>query len=84
MDEEAQHELLQHLQRRLPESLSSAVEVPELGGALADLDLRAALGQCANGKAPGTDGLPYEVYKVLWAALGPLLLAATNAAYVAR
>lgn len=83
VDEEAQHELLQHLQRRLPESLSSAVEVPELGGALADLDLRAALGQCANGKAPGTDGLPYEVYKVLWAALGPLLLAATNAAYVA-
>jgi hypothetical protein len=32
---------------------------------------------------PGSDGLPYEVYKVLWPELGELLLDAVNAAVLA-
>ncbi|PNW80881.1 hypothetical protein CHLRE_07g333570v5 [Chlamydomonas reinhardtii] len=37
----------------------------------------------ANGKAPGSDGVPYEVYKVFWALLGPRLCAAAAAAFAA-
>ncbi|PNW69779.1 hypothetical protein CHLRE_20g751497v5 [Chlamydomonas reinhardtii] len=52
-------------------------------GALSDAELMAALAGSANGKAPGSDGVPYEVYKVFWALLGPRLCAAAAAAFVA-
>ncbi|PNW77643.1 hypothetical protein CHLRE_10g445347v5 [Chlamydomonas reinhardtii] len=43
----------------------------------------AALAGSANGKAPGSDGVPYEVYKVFWELLGPRLCAAAAAAFAA-
>jgi hypothetical protein len=38
----------------------------------------AALQQCANGKSPGRDGLPYEVYKVLAPEILESFVAAAN------
>ncbi|HSG19125.1 MAG TPA: reverse transcriptase domain-containing protein [Burkholderiaceae bacterium] len=81
VDEAAQDQLLQHLQRRLSPELRDAVDATAEGGAMQETELLAALGQCATGKAPGTDGIPYEVYKALWPVLGQWLLAATNAAF---
>ena len=82
VDEGAQDQLLQHLRRRLSPAMRDAVDGPESSGELSALELRAALATCANGTAPGSDGLPYEVYKVLWPHLGPRLVAAANAAFV--
>ena len=81
VDMAAQDELLQHLQRHLPTPLRDAVEAQDSAGALTELELAAALGASSNGTAPGTDGLPYEVYRVLWTELGPHLLAATTAVF---
>ena len=80
-DTAAQDTLLQHLRRRLPASLQQQAEGPDPDGRLTEEEVRAALAASANGKAPGSDGLPYEVYKVLWDPLGPLLLAAVTAAF---
>ena len=81
VDEDAQDQLLQHLQRRLSPELRDAVDAADEGGVMQEAELLAALGQCATGKAPGTDGIPYEVYKALWPVLGTWLLAAANAAF---
>lgn len=81
VDAAAQDTLLQHLQRRLSPELRDAVDATSQGGTMGEAELLAALGQCATGKAPGTDGLPYEVYKALWPVLGKWLLAAANAAF---
>ena len=81
VDPAAQALLLNHLARRLPSELRDAVDAAATAGELELTDLAAALASCANGKAPGSDGLPYEVYKVLWDLLGPLLQAAANAAF---
>ena len=80
-DPAAQDRLLQHLARRLPTALRDTVDAADVHGELQLEDLTAALAACANGKAPGSDGLPYEVYRVFWDLLGPLLLAAANAAF---
>ena len=62
------------LQRLDPSgSLYSGAEGPGDAGLFSLSCLAAALAGTANHKAPGTDGLPYEVYKVLWV-FGPLLL----------
>ena len=53
-------------------------EGPALDGRLTAQCLQSALKSCANGKAPGIDGLPYEVYKMLWDLLSPHLLAALD------
>lgn len=81
VDAAAQDELLQHLQRTLPASQRDAADAVDNGGRLSGAELMAALAQSANGKSPGTDGLPYEVYRAFWPQLGPLLLAATSAAF---
>ncbi|PNH05108.1 Transposon TX1 uncharacterized protein [Tetrabaena socialis] len=80
VDVPAQQTLLAQLRRTLPPELQQAAEGPAGDGSFVLSELAAALQGCAPGKAPGTDGLPYEVYKVLWPQLGPLLLAAVNAA----
>ncbi|KAG2422789.1 hypothetical protein HYH02_015388 [Chlamydomonas schloesseri] len=72
----SQQQLLAAVQQK------AAAEGPD-DGALSPLELFAALGSSANGKAPGSDGLPYEVYKVFWALLGPRLCAAAAAAFAA-
>lgn len=81
VDSAAQEELLAHLRRTLPASLRDAADATPDQGRLSLADLTGALASCANGTAPGTDGLPYDVYKVLWQHLGEPLLAAANAAF---
>ena len=44
-------------------------------------ELEAALRRLPRGKAPGNDGLPYELYSALWPELGPRLCAVLNEAY---
>ncbi|PNG99369.1 hypothetical protein TSOC_014858, partial [Tetrabaena socialis] len=75
VDVPAQQTLLAQLRRTLPPELQQAAEGPAGDGSFVLSELAAALQGCAPGKAPGTDGLPHEVYKVLWPQLGPLLLA---------
>lgn len=77
----AQDTLLQHLQRTLSPELRDSVDAVASDGELRDIELLSALGQSANGKAGGTDGIPYEVYRVLWQHVEPRLTAAANAAY---
>ena len=48
---------------------------PTGDGSITDVCLTAALSSCSLGTAPGRDGLPYEVYKVLWAELSEALVA---------
>jgi hypothetical protein len=81
VDPEAQDQLLGHLRRRLPATLRESTDAVEVQGELQQEELTAALGSCLNGTAPGSDGIPYEVYRVLWDMLGPLLLAAANEAF---
>ena len=78
----AQQELLSAVDRTVPVDLRTQAEGPD-DGVLTEPELAAALGSTANGKAPGSDGLPYEVYKVFWELLGPRLCAASAAAYQA-
>ena len=44
-------------------------------------EISAALKQLKNGKVPGLDGLPVEIYKCFWAKLGPIFVEMLNAAY---
>jgi hypothetical protein len=81
VDPAAQDRLLQHLRRRLPLHLREAADAAPTGGQLQLAEVAAALSTCLNGTAPGSDGIPYEVYRVLWPLLGPCLLAAANAAF---
>lgn len=78
----SQQQLLAAIAQKVPLDLQAAAEGPD-DGALSPLELFGALGSAANGKAPGSDGLPYEVYKVFWALLGPRLCAAAAGAFTA-
>jgi hypothetical protein len=76
----AQATLLSALDARLPPALCAAAE-GEASGELTEAELRAALSSTSNGRAPGSDGLPYEVYKSFWPLLGPRLTAAAAAVF---
>ncbi|PNW79077.1 hypothetical protein CHLRE_09g399886v5 [Chlamydomonas reinhardtii] len=78
----SQQQLLAAIDRKVPADLHAAAEGSG-DGTLSDAELMAALAGSANGKAPGSDGVPYEVYKVFWALLGPRLCAAAAAAFAA-
>ncbi|PNW69658.1 hypothetical protein CHLRE_27g757197v5 [Chlamydomonas reinhardtii] len=78
----SQQQLLAAIDRKVPADLQAAAEGSG-DGALSDAELMAALAGSANGKAPGSDGVLYEVYKVFWALLGPRLCAAAAAAFAA-
>jgi exonuclease III len=80
VDAAAQDILLASLTRRLPAEMREAAEGPAGDGSITPGCLAAALAASANHKAPGTDGLPYEVYRVLWDIVGPMMAAAANAA----
>lgn len=82
VDTAAQDQILQHLRRRLPPQLREAADSAPTSGQLQLEEIAAALSSCLNGTAPGSDGLPYEVYRILWPLLGPLLLAAANVAFM--
>lgn len=69
----AQDAMLASIDRRLSPEQAEAAEGPEGDGTITLECLAAALVACQNGKSPGRDGLPYEVYKRFWDELGPLL-----------
>ena len=79
VDPAAQQQLLQHARPLSPELRVAAEGDPLTGICMEELHI--ALQHSANGKAAGSDGIPYEVYKVFWAQLGPLLLAAAQTAF---
>ena len=70
----AQTKLLSKLQRKLSQSQAKQAEGPEEDGSITAECLQVALSACTNGKAPGRDGLPYEVYKHLWPMIGDCLV----------
>ena len=44
---------------------------------ITEVELMVALSTCAD-SAPGSDGIPYGVYKKLWTIAGPVILEAWN------
>jgi hypothetical protein len=58
---------------RLSDQQRDMLEAPFTYGELAE-----AVRQAANGRSPGLDGLPYELYKVVLPQVGPPLLDALN------
>jgi hypothetical protein len=71
--------------QRLSPSWAVECEGPRRAdGTMTAGEMREALRQCAPGKVPGLDGLPYEFYSAFWAGVEPLLLAAVNQAFGAR
>ena len=77
VDLNAQQELLVGL-----DSLSAAqarvADGPNEDGSITAACVLSALKATSAGKAPGRDGLPYEVYKQLWGVLGAPLVAALD------
>ena len=78
---QAAHALRAAMPRRLSPSWAADCEGPLRNGTMTAGEMREALRQCAPGKAPGLDGLPYEFYSAFWAGVQPLLLAAVNQAF---
>ena len=81
VDEAAQEELLGHTSQRLSEPVRLAVDAQDSQGLLSEVEMVMALSGSANGKAPGSDGLPYELYKAMWQLLGPHLMAALDCTF---
>jgi Reverse transcriptase (RNA-dependent DNA polymerase) len=77
----AQDAALAALDRVVPENLLGSCIGPTPDGHVTLPCAKAALSQAANGKAPGSDGLPYEVYDVLWDLVGEAMVAAWNEAF---
>ena len=69
----AQDELLAGLPRKLNAQQQREAEGPKHDGSITLACLTTALGVSEWGKAPGPDGLQYEVYKMLWLWVGPAL-----------
>lgn len=67
-------------------TLSAAEAAATLGpadGLVTSAEVERVLPLLPAGVAPGLDGLPYELYRVLWADLGPAFLAMVNEALLA-
>lgn len=77
-DTAAQDYLLGCIERRVDPGIASAAEGPDGDGSLTVGCMASALAACSNGKSPGRDGLPYEVYKSLWGELCVPLCRAVN------
>ena len=73
--------LLQALPRRLTAEMASKCEGANGDGTLSLGDLSAALAAAGRGRAPGEDGLPYEVYMAFWPQLGQALVHVANDAF---
>lgn len=73
--------LLDALDRRVPAAEVQLCKGPNVDGTVTAACLRRALEGAANGKAPGSDGLTYEVYKAFWAALAQPLADCFNEAF---
>jgi hypothetical protein len=72
-DISAQESLLSCIRCRLTPSQAVTFEGLNGDSTISVACLYKALKACANGRAPGRDGIPYEFYKFLWDELSPLL-----------
>lgn len=77
----ARAQVLEALDRQLPQEEAEKADGPEKDGSITLECVKVALSACANGKAPGADGIPFEFYKLLWDALGGRLVEFYNAVY---
>lgn len=77
-DPACQAELLSCVDGTLDAGLAAAAEGPVEDGSVTTSCLARALADSDNGKAPGRDGLPFEVFKSLWDVLCLPLCAAVN------
>lgn len=81
-DAAAQRRLLDALDATLSEGEAAATLGPS-DGFITDEEVGRVFPLLPAGVAPGLDGLPYELYRVLWADLGPPLLAMAREALLA-
>ena len=75
-----QNLLLSAVDRTVPAEEAQHCLGPSGDGTVSAADLKEALGGSACSKAPGSDGLTYEVYHAFWGALGEPLAACFNEA----
>ena len=80
-DQAAQQTLLGSLRRSLPPLLADAAEGPGGDGLVAESEVMRALSSAGQGSAPGTDGLPYEFFRVFRQQLAPVLTRVFNVAF---
>ena len=81
VDASAQADLLAALDAVVPPALAADSAGPVGDGSITLGCAWAALASAPSGKSPGSDGLPYEVYRVFWDVLGPPMVAAWNEAF---
>lgn len=81
-DADARRRLLEALDATLSQEEAAATLGPE-GGFVTDAEVRGVFPVLPAGVAPGLDGLPYELYRVLWRDLGPPFLAMAREALLA-
>ena len=75
--------MLSALDKQLTPMAAAACEGGQGDGTLSEEELHAALASVPRGAAPGSDGMPYEVYVAFWrAGLGAALQAAVNEAFL--
>ena len=77
IDVAIQDQMLQTLDRGLSPDARASCE-----GLFTVAELKAALDSLARGKAPGGDGIPYELYRAFWEELGPPLCDSLNEAFI--
>ena len=81
IDAQQQQEILAKQTRHLDETQALLAEGPAGDSLLSLADIKMALGSTQNGKAPGLDGIPYEVYRAFQSLLLPAIVKVFNAAF---
>jgi hypothetical protein len=82
VDVSAQDTLLAAVSAKVPEAEVAGCLGPGGDGLITAACLSAALDKAPGGRAPGSDGLTYEVYRTFWAVLAPPLAACFNEAFL--
>ena len=81
IDQQASAEVLDSIAATVPVSLHAHIAGPNGDGSISNECLLSALRQCPPGRAPGLDGLAYEVYSTFADTLMPILAEACNEAF---
>jgi hypothetical protein len=80
VDAAAQQLLLDSITAVVPAKEAAACLGPQGDGSLTLACLAEAMKGVPGGRAPGSDGLPYEALRAFWSILGPLLVDSCNEA----
>jgi hypothetical protein len=81
VDAQAQQLMLDSISCFVPSEEAATCLGPRGDGTLTLACLTEALKGVPGGRAPGSDGLPYEALKAFWPVLGPLLVSSYNEAF---